>query len=349
MQLREALRSALVSLQEQNVPSAELAAELLLMYVLGRDRAFLYTYPEFEIAPEAVARYFELIAERATGKPTQYLTGHQEFWGLDFEVTPDVLIPRPETEHLVEVVLELVRRDSNTLRKNRRDTLWKGGASAPPQIAPDNFSNLGEGIGTAGLKPRPFEARNVGASPRVVDVGTGSGCIALALAWELPSAMIVATDISHAALEVARRNARRLGLADRVEFVEADLLSCFTVRSDSNAFDFVVSNPPYVSLDEIGSVQREVRDFEPRIALGGTASGAEIYGRLFSQALAVLRPNGYAAVEIGYNQSEAVLGMLGDGWDHAEVRPDLAGIPRVVIARKQSSGRNPNRLGNTED
>jgi release factor glutamine methyltransferase len=309
MQLREALRSALASLQEHNVPSPDLAAELLLMHVLGRDRAFLYTYPEFEIPPDAAARYIELLAERVTGKPTQYLTGHQEFWGLDFEVTPDVLIPRPETEHLVEVVLELVRRD------------FSAGVRDPAN----------------GMRLRNAPDVKVGERPRIVDVGTGSGCIALALASELPSAIMVATDVSRPALEVATRNARRLRLADRVLFVEADLLSCFTSKDNESAFHFVVSNPPYISIDEIGSVQREVRDFEPRIALGGTGSGAEIYGPLFSRALAVLRPGGYAAVEIGYNQSDAVLKQLGDGWYGAEVRPDLGGIPRVVTARKRTS------------
>src|SRR5215472_16383916 len=336
MQLRDTLQSGLKMLLEQHVPSAQLAAELLLMHVLGCDRGYLHSHPEVNLPPEIVDRYFRLVAERATGKPTQYITGHQEFWGLDFEVTPDVLIPRPETEHLVEVVLELLRRDTNTLRKGCRDTLWKDGASAPPQIAAESFDKSREDLRTAGLKPRPFEARSVGASPRIVDVGTGSGCIALALASELSNTLIVATDVSRPALEVAQRNARRLGLADPVRFVEADLLNCFGAQN-AGAFDFVVSNPPYISLDEIGSVQREVRDFEPRIALGGSCSGAEIYGRLFSQAFAVLRPGGYVAVEIGYNQSDAVLRLLEDGWDQAEVQPDLAGIPRVVIGRKQSS------------
>jgi release factor glutamine methyltransferase len=309
MQLREALRSALATLQERNVPSAGLAAELLLMHVLGRDRAFLYTYPEFELPPDIAARYFDLVAQRATGKPTQYITGHQEFWGLDFEVTPDVLIPRPETEHLVEVVVDVVGLDFSAGIRHRT-------SDAPVQSVPDARS---------------------GTSLRVVDVGTGSGCIALALASELSVAFIVATDISRVALEVARRNAHRLGLADRVQFAEADLLNCFRPKTDVSAFDFVVSNPPYISLDDIGCVQREVRDFEPRIALGGTGSGAEIYGSLFSQALAVLRPGGYVAVEIGYNQSDAVVRLLGDGWGNAEVRPDLAGIPRVVVARKKPS------------
>jgi release factor glutamine methyltransferase len=308
MQLREALSSALANLQDQNIPSPGLAAELLLMHVLGRDRAFIYTYPEFEITPDRAARYFELVAERATGKPTQYITGHQEFWGLDFEVTPDVLIPRPETEHLVEAVLEVVRRD---------------------------FS---EGVGhrTNGTLARTAPEARVGACPRIADVGTGSGCIALALASELPSATVIANDLSRPALQIAQRNARRLCMAHRVHFVEADLLNCFTVK-EAGTFDFVVSNPPYISRDEIESVQREVRDFEPRVALGGTSSSGEIYARLFSGALEVLRPGGYVAVEIGYNQADAVLRLLGDGWEQAEVRPDLAGIPRVVVARRQPS------------
>jgi len=330
MQLREALRSALASLQESNVPSPGLASELLLMHVLGRDRAYLYTYPECDLSPEAAARYFELIAERATGKPTQYITGHQEFWGLDFEVTPDVLIPRPETEHLVEAVLELVR----------------GGAHAD-SIARDNRPPvpLDRAAGQKGRgKPRPYEHGNreepkhadrSAASRRILDVGTGSGCIALALASELPKATIVATDLSRGALQVAQRNARRLKLSDRVHFVEADLLSCFIAESRTPGFDFVVSNPPYVSMDEIGSIQREVRDFEPRLALGGSGDGVEIYGRLFAQSLSVLRPGGHVAVEIGYNQSGAVLKLLEDGWESSAVRPDLAGIPRVVLAQKR--------------
>src|SRR2546426_12586958 len=216
MQLRSALQQGLKTLLAHHVPSAELAAELLLMHALGCDRGYLHAHPEAEIPPESLERYFRMIEERSTGKPTQYITGHQEFWGLDFEVTPDVLIPRPETEHAVEAVLELARREG--LDENRR------------------------------LK--------------IVDVGTGSGCIALALASEFPRAVVFAADISRSALVVASRNAVRLGMPERVKFLECDLLTRFF--DGDFTFDFVVSNPPYVARDELDKLQREVRDFEPQ-------------------------------------------------------------------------------------
>jgi release factor glutamine methyltransferase len=299
MQLREALRAGIATLDQRQIPSASLAAELLLMHVLGSDRGYLHSYPELDLPAETVERYFRLIAERATGKPTQYITGHQEFWGLDFEVGPAVLIPRPETELLVESVLELVK---------------------------------GPGGGRADRRDAGREA------VRIVDVGTGSGCIALALASELPSAAIFATDISRPALDVARRNARRLGLADRVRFAAMDLLGAFAVGGE-RGFDFVVSNPPYVGCDEARSVQREVREFEPRIAWGGDNRSGEIYRRLFPQAFDLLGAGGYVLVEVGYNQADTVAGLLGDGWMNPAIRPDLAGIPRVVLACKDAGVR----------
>src|SRR5947207_8750415 len=181
MRLREALKTGLNTLVENGVPSPELAAELLLMHLVGCDRGYLYAHPEVELPAPAADRYFLLIAERSTGKPTQYITGHQEFWGLDLEVTPDVLIPRPETEHVVEAVIDLAQ----------------------------------------------CQGFNREAPLRMVDVGAGSGCIALALAGEFPRAILFATDISRPALDVASRNAARLGTAERVTFLESDLLACF--------------------------------------------------------------------------------------------------------------------------
>ncbi len=288
MQLRAALQAGLNRLEEHDVPSANLAAELLLMHVLQQDRSFLYMHAEQDFPAEQFERYMVLIGERCTGKPTQYITGHQEFWGLDFEVTPAVLIPRPETEHVIEAVLDLI--------------------------------NL-EGF----LKQQPF---------RIADVGTGSGCIPIALAKELPRAELYATDISADALEVAARNAERLGAASQVKFLESDLLSCLLGPEFLGSFDFVISNPPYVGHDELADVQREVRVFEPRLAWGDLAQGEEIYSRLFPQAQQLLKLGGSVVVEIGYNKKDAVLRLLGQGWQQQEVRPDLAGIPRVITACK---------------
>lgn len=285
MQLRTALQKGLKTLLEHQVPSAQLAAELLLMHVLARDRGYLHAHPEAELPGEISHHYFQLIKERSAGKPTQYITGHQEFWGLDFEVTADVLIPRPETEHVVEAVLDLARRQGF-----------------------DRASRL-----------------------TIVDVGTGSGCIVLALASEFPRAILFGADLSRPALVVASRNAVSLGMPERVKFLESDLLARFL--DEDFIFDFVVSNPPYVARGELDKVQREVRDYEPRLAVGDLERGDEIYRRLFPQALRVLKPGGYVVVEVGYNMRDAVLGLLGAEWTEIEVRPDLRGIPRVISAR----------------
>jgi len=288
MQLRAAVQAGLQRLLEHQVPSAQLAAELLLMHVLGCDRGYLHAHPERELPPETIADYFRLIGERLTGKPTQYITGHQEFWGLDFEVTPDVLIPRPETEHLVETVLELAH----------------------------------------------YQGLDKEARLRMVDVGTGSGCLALALAAEFPRAVLFGVDISRPALVVASSNALRLGMPERVKFLESDLLARLLDKDFAGTFDFVVSNPPYVGRHETDMVQREVREFEPPVAWGGLERGDEIYRRLFPQAFQVLKPGGFVVVEIGYSMRDAVLALLGAEWAEINVRLDLAGIPRVVSARK---------------
>lgn len=288
MHLRDALQAGLKRLLEHDVPSASLAAEMLLMHFLRQDRSFLYMHADQDLRPEQFEGYMELIGDRCTGKPTQYITGHQEFWGLDFEVTPAVLIPRPETEHIIEAVLDLIRLEG---------------------LPNDNHF-------------------------RVADVGAGSGCIAIALAKELPRADLYATDISADALVVAARNAQRLGAAGQVRFLESDLLTCLLGPEFLDTFDFVVSNPPYVGHDELADVQREVREFEPRLAWGDLPQGEEIYARLFPQARRLLKPGGSVVVEIGYNKREAVLRLLREGWRQREVRQDLAGIPRVITARK---------------
>ncbi len=277
MRLKEALEAAVRRLDENAVGSPRMNAEVLLMFTLGCDRAYLYGHPERELAAEERERYDEVLAERERGVPSQYITGHQEFWGLDLIVTPAVLIPRPETEHVVETVLELAR-------------------------------------GRERLK--------------IVDVGAGSGAIALALAKELPQAEITAVDVSAAALEIARANAVRLQLA-RVRFRESDLLEA--VRDEE--FDLVVSNPPYVGEGEADKVQREVKKFEPKLAVFAGAEGLDVIARLIPQAWQRLYPGGWLLLEIGYTQEQAVRALL-TGWAEVRSVPDLQGIPRVMVARK---------------
>jgi len=300
--VRTALKEGMARLRAADLPSHTLAAELLLMHSLGRDRAWLYTHSDDLLDSLAAERYFALIARRLAGEPTQYITGKQEFWGLEFEVTPAVLIPRPETEHVIEVALE--RLGESGIRIN-----MKTGEPSP--------------------------------TLRVVDVGTGSGCLAVALAHELPHAEIFATDISAAALAVARRNAARHGFADRIHFIQTNLLDGLLPSSTSTGqsptdFDLIVSNPPYVARDEASSLQREVREHEPEAALFGGPSGAELYGRLIEQAAVLLAPRGILVLELGYNSADAVRKMLQAQrrWANVSITNDLAGIPRVIAAER---------------
>lgn len=293
--VRAALKEGMAQLRAAKVPSATLAAELLLMHALGRDRTWLYTHPEAELDASAAREYFALIARRAAGEPTQYLTGKQDFWGLEFEVTPAVLIPRPETEHVIEVALER--------------------------------------LGARGIK---INMRTGEPSPllRIADVGTGSGCLAVALAHELPHAEIFATDISAAALEVARRNAARHSVSGRVHFFEGDLLG--PVSASSGSFDLIVSNPPYVAQDEAKTLAREVREHEPHAALFGGPSGIEMYERLIEQAGESLRSGGVLVLELGYDSAQHVRAILvkRGNWVNVSVTNDLAGIPRVLAAER---------------
>jgi len=281
VQLKQALTAAVDQLEGSDCGSPRMNAETLMMFVLGVNRAHLYAHPERELTASEQDRYEDVIEQRAAGVPSQYITGHQEFWGLDFVVTSAVLIPRPETEHLVETVLELAREVT---------------------------------------------------TPRIVDVGTGSGCIALALANELRGADVVAVDLSTDALEVARANAARLQLDGRVTFLQSDVLAALAGRSD---FDFVVSNPPYVGHDEAGKVQRSVFEYEPRMAVFAGEHGLDVIRPLIEQAHAALKPGRWLAVEIGYSMRDAVLALLDPTmWEEPMVVPDLQGIPRVVAARR---------------
>lgn len=275
--LRLLLRQATAALEHARRPEPRLDAEVLLARVLERERAWLYAHAEAEPGERSAERYRALIARRAAGEPLQYLTGVQEFYGRPFAVSPAALIPRPETELLVEAALE---------------------------------------------------AMEAGRPMRVLDVGTGSGCIAVTLALERPHAIVIATDRSRPALALARRNAQALGA--RVELVEADLMAGL-----GGAWDVIVSNPPYVAEGELAGLQTEVRDHEPHAALIAGPAGTEVYARLIPAAHAGLRRGGWLVLELGYAAAESVRAMLGDGWEEVGVRPDLQGWPRVLVARKK--------------
>jgi len=293
--LREAIEEATAALLAAVSfdSQAKLDAEALLLVALGRegDRAYLLAHLRDPVDDEVEHRFRELVTQRATGKPMQYILGHQEFWSLDFRVTPDVLIPRPETEHSVERVLEIVRE---LAVEQRRHAL------------------------------------------RIVDVGTGSGCIAVAVAYSLKreniDVEVTGVDISSAALAVARENAARHGVG--IRFLQSDLL-CALLEADEQ-FDIIVSNPPYVGSDHPETVQRQVREFEPSIAVFGGPTGLEQYARLIPQAEQVLAPQGHLVLEIGYCIEESVRALLpAANWSELITIGDLQGIPRVVSARRR--------------
>ena len=273
-------------------------AELLIRFTLDCERAYLYAHPERELTAGELQRYDEALARRATGVPAQYITGHQEFWGLDLIVSSAVLIPRPETEHVVEAVLGLVSR--------------------------------AESKESQGQKQKP---RTGVSAPHIVDVGTGSGAIALALAKELPLAEIQATDISVEALEVGRANAARHELSSRITFHQTDLLG----ELPHGEFDFVVSNPPYVGESEEDTVRLEVRKFEPRNAVFAGPTGLEVIERLIPQAREALRPGGWLVFEISGTIADGARRLL-SGWANVEITNDLQGIARVATARRPARG-----------
>jgi release factor glutamine methyltransferase len=273
MTLQQALLQGTSLLEDAGIAAPRLTAEVLLGHALGQERTFLYAHSERELREVEWIHYGRYLHERLNGKPTQYITGRQEFYGREFRVTPDVLIPRPETELVVETALAVGR-----------------------------------------------------GARHIVDAGCGSGAIAITLQLET-GALVAGTDISTAALAVAAENGQRLGA--RVDWVRCDLLSAVAAAS----VDMIVSNPPYVPLGDRAGLQREVRDYEPEVALFAGPTGFEIYEKLVADAARVLRPGGWLVLELGYTSKDRVTAMLGAGWRDLRVVPDLAGIPRVLAAR----------------
>ena len=271
MTIRDALRSAAERLELHYVSNARLTAELLVAHCLSVEREYLYAHDERVLTAGESQLLEDLLYDRINGVPLQYIVGRQEFYGRYFRVTRDVLIPRPETEHLVEAVLE--------------------------------------------LKP---------SAPRILDIGTGSGCIAVTLALEIPDARVFASDISESALQIARANASVLHAP--VSFACMDVL-------DAVAGKFIVSNPPYVRRGDISRLQREVREYEPHVALFSPEDELEIYRRLIAGAAGVLNAGGHLMMEVGIGMDERVLDLFDARWEKLPTKTDLQGIPRTVIAR----------------
>lgn len=279
--IKSALTEGAATLETGGVDGSRNQANLLLMHVLDRDRTFLLAHPEDNLSPKQFDQYRALVARRAEGYPLQYLTGRQQFFNLDFEVTSDVLIPRPETELIVELGIELLK-------------------------------DL--------------------AAPFFADVGTGSGAIVVSLLQELPQARGIAVDVSPSALELAKRNAARHAVTDRLQLIESDLFSAIVPKT---AFNLIVSNPPYVPANDLQGLQREVR-YEPQAALDGGPDGLAVIRRLLKAAPVFLRARGHLVFEIGFNQHEAVKASIDHAaWGLIELRKDLQGIPRTVVLQKR--------------
>jgi release factor glutamine methyltransferase len=283
------LQWATETLKDHQVENPRLNAELLLAHSLNLNREELYVrlHQELKEGEKGVLERF--IQRRISGEPLQYILGLQEFWSISFKVDPRVLIPRPETELLVEQSLRI-------------------------------------------LSERTFEQ-----DPAVLEIGTGSGAIAIALAKEVTHIFLVATDISRNALALAKENARAAGVQDRIRFVNSDLLDPFPPSREAKAFDLILSNPPYIVRSEIASLAKEVRDYEPVIALDGGKDGLEFYRRLVSQAPSSLRQGGWLLLEVGQGQAERVAEQIRERRTFLEpqILPDLAGIERVVEAQKK--------------
>ncbi len=282
--IAQALVEATQLLRRAGLAEARRDAATLLAHLIGRDQTYLITHAERDLAGTDVTRYRAFIERRATGEPLQYITGHQEFFNLDFKVTNAVLIPRPETELLVETALELLKSS--------------------------------------------------GPTPVICDAGTGTGCIIISLLHERPDARGVGLDISPLALAVAAHNAARHQIETRLSLLASD---CFSALDGARAqFSLIAANPPYVTEHDYNSLQREVREHEPRLALTPGGDGLGVIRRLLRDAPQFLLPGGHFLMEIGFDQHEAVREMIDrEVWTLLDIHKDLQGIPRTVALRKQ--------------
>jgi len=286
MTVHDILNESTKALEAVDIPSARLDVEVLLSFCLKCDRLDFFKNPEMKITKAKQADFKRLVARRLQAEPVAYITGRKEFWSFTLEVNKDVLIPRPDTEILVEEALSICRKINSSEMK-------------------------------------------------IIDIGTGSGAIALALAKELHQAKIIATDISTTALRIARKNALNLGVENQIDFSRSDLFD-----SVDDFFDIIVCNPPYISAEEYEKLPAGVKAFEPREALLAGKSGTEFYEKLVYQAGNNFKKNGWLLLEIGATQEKSVRKIIEDSgiYDNISVRRDYAGLPRVIRARRKISG-----------
>jgi release factor glutamine methyltransferase len=286
MTVRDILNESTKALEAADIPSARLDAEVLLSFCLGCDRLEFYKNPVMTISETQLNAFRNLIARRLQWEPVAYITGRKEFWSFTLEVNSSVLIPRPDTEIIIEEALDVYR----------------------------NFTSL---------------------PVRILDIGTGSGAIAIALAKEIPGAKVVATDISIAALNLAQKNAATLGLKEKIDFRQGNLF-----EPVDGFFNIIVSNPPYIAANDYEELPASVKAFEPREALFAGESGLEFYEKLIYQADGYLQKNGWLLLEIGAKQEAGIRGIIeGSGfYDSIEMRADYAGLPRVIKARRKVGG-----------
>jgi release factor glutamine methyltransferase len=303
--------------------SPRLDAEVLLAHARGCERIALYTAFGEEVSEEIRGRFRELVKKRSEGMPVAYLVGKKEFFSLSFKVTPDVLIPRPETEHVVTAALDVLRGPKGSgLRVQGSGSEEQEVRGQTSDVSEDQIPNLKSEIPNLKF---------------LADVGTGSGCIAIAIAKHAPAARLVATDTSAAALAVARENADAHQVAERIEFHQGDLLSMLPAQRQ---FDAVVSNPPYVGTREQGTLAPQVRQHEPAAALFGGEHGTETIARLIPQAAERLRPGGWLILEVSPLVADAVAKLIADSgaFEPAALSKDLAGLVRVVKALRLTAG-----------
>lgn len=316
MTRQEWIRQALLKLEKGNSPTPRLDAEVLLAHVLGLERLKLHMYPEVEVNHPSAELFLHLVHRRAQGEPVAYLTGTQEFMGLSFGVSPAVLIPRPDTELLVESVLAYLEEE-----RQKEDE---------------------EGLSQVTDLKEPLQAQTKGSGSRkawlAADIGTGSGCIAISLTALFPALTIMAVDLSKEALKVAWDNINRHLVEDRVLLRHGDLLDPVREWTDKGKLlDVIVSNPPYITEEEMTQLDPSVARYEPHSALTGGREGLDFYRRLTEEAPTLLGQGGLLALEIGHEQGSSVAALMKhQGFSQVKVLQDLAGYDRVVLGRRSN-------------